>query len=311
MRTVERVMFAGVLALGTTLAGAQTVAPFFAGSYSAIDLGTVPGVPPNYGGLTFLNNDTMLLGGSANTLGAKIYAVPVIRNGDQRIVSFGTPTEYANANGPAGGIDGGLAFGPAGVLFYTTFSDNHVGQIKPGSTGPDKLTHLTPLGVTPSTGALQFVPAGMPGAGKLKIVSYSTSRWYSATVTPDGNGTFDINLELGIEITIGGGPEGIVYVPTGSVLFDNPAILISEYGVGRVSTFDVDANGDPIFASRRDFVTGLDGAEGAVIDPVTGDFLFSTFGGGNRIIQVTGFAIPEPSSLAFMAPMLMLGLRRR
>lgn len=311
MKTLQRVMFAGVIALGTTLAGAQTVAPFFAGNYSAIDLGTVAGVPANYGGLTFLNNDTLLLGGAANSLGAKIYAVPVIRNGDLRIVSFGTPSEYANANGPAGGIDGGLAFGPSGVLFYTTYSDNHVGQIKPGSTGPDKLTHLTPLGVTPSTGALQFVPAGMPGAGKLKLASYNANRWYSATVTPDGSGTFDISLEPGIEVSLVGGPEGIVYVPAGSVLFDNPAVLISEYSAGRVSTFDVDSNGDPIFASRRDFVTGLGGAEGAVIDPVTGDFLFSTFGGGNRIIQVTGFAIPEPSSLAFMAPLLVLGLRRR
>ena len=43
-------------------------------------------------------------------------------------------------------------------------------------------------------------------------------------------------------------------------------------------------------ATRRDFVTGLDGAEGAFVDPVTGDFLFSTYGGGNRVIVVRGFA---------------------
>jgi hypothetical protein len=35
------------------------------------------------------------------------------------------------------------------------------------------------------------------------------------------------------------------------------------------------------------------GAEGAVIDSVTGDFLFSTFGAANHVIAVRGFAIPN------------------
>lgn len=39
-------------------------------------------------------------------------------------------------------------------------------------------------------------------------------------------------------------------------------------------------------------MTGLSGAEGAAIDPLTGDFLFSTFGGGDRVIVVRGFAAP-------------------
>jgi hypothetical protein len=39
-------------------------------------------------------------------------------------------------------------------------------------------------------------------------------------------------------------------------------------------------------------VTGLVGAEGAWIDPLTGDFLFSTFGGSNRVIKVSGFELP-------------------
>jgi hypothetical protein len=45
------------------------------------------------------------------------------------------------------------------------------------------------------------------------------------------------------------------------------------------------------------------GAEGAVIDPVTGDFLFSTFGTGtDRIIRVSGFAAPSPPGAAVPAP---------
>ena len=52
------------------------------------------------------------------------------------------------------------------------------------------------------------------------------------------------------------------------------------------------ANGDPTLASRRNFVIGLEGAEGAAIDPSSGDFLFTTFGGGDRVIVVHGFTIP-------------------
>ena len=67
-----------------------------------------------------------------------------------------------------------------------------------------------------------------------------------------------------------------------------------------MSTYDVDANGDPIVAPRKEFMTGLGGAEGAFIDPFTGDFLFSTFGGGNRVIVVTGFSAPVPASFAVL-----------
>jgi hypothetical protein len=31
------------------------------------------------------------------------------------------------------------------------------------------------------------------------------------------------------------------------------------------------------------------GAEGATFDPISGDFLFSTYGGGNRVIALSGF----------------------
>ena len=60
---------------------------------------------------------------------------------------------------------------------------------------------------------------------------------------------------------------------------------------------------------------GLTGAEGSLIDPVTGDFLFSTFGGGDRLIVVQGFqaVLPEPSTLLLMTTGLLViaGLARR
>jgi hypothetical protein len=88
-----------------------------------------------------------------------------------------------------------------------------------------------------------------------------------------------------------------------------------------VAVYALDANGDPVLASRRNFLTGLEGAEGATLDPVTGDFLFSTFGGGDRVVLVSGFteppppAVPEPSTYALMlaglAACSVLARRRR
>ena len=69
-------------------------------------------------------------------------------------------------------------------------------------------------------------------------------------------------------------------------------MIVSEYANDVVSTYQFDANGNPTPASRALFINGLTGAEGAVIDPVTGDFLFSTFGSTNHVIVVRGFAIP-------------------
>ena len=66
-------------------------------------------------------------------------------------------------------------------------------------------------------------------------------------------------------------------------------VLISEYGTGTVSSYEIDLNGDPVPGTRRAFMTGLGGAEGGTRDPVSGDFLFSTFGGGSRVVVVRGF----------------------
>ena len=62
---------------------------------------------------------------------------------------------------------------------------------------------------------------------------------------------------------------------------------------GNIGFYNVDDNGDPEPQTRSTFISGLSGAEGAAIDPVTGDFLFGTYGSGNRIIRVVGFPPPD------------------
>ncbi len=276
---------------------AQTVAPAFAGSYSLETLGSVPGLPTPYGGVTFLDADTLLIGGAANTVVGRLHTIDVTRDAGGHITGFvGTAVVYGNIGE---NNDGGVTFGPGGVLFTTRYRQNALGQTKPGSTDEDTVTALTPLGIASSVGGAAFVPAGMPGAGQFKLASYNDSRWYSVPLTPDGSGTFTLGVPT-VDLAINGGPEGIAYVPTGSPLFAAPAVLVSEYSANVVAAYDVDGNGDPLPGTRRVLVQNLSGAEGAVIDPVSGDFLFSTFGTSNRLIRVGGF-VPPPATLISIA----------
>ncbi len=277
---------AGLLA---TAASAQTIVAPFDTAYSFTNLGSVTGIPGPLGGITFLHSDpnTLLLGGAANSGSGAIYAVPVTRDGSGHITGFGTPVLHASAPN----IDGGLTYGPGNVLFATGFPVHTLMQFRVGSTAPDSTIALgTATGIASSVGTCQFVPAGFPGAGSFKIASYSASTWHDVTLAPNASGTFDIT-GAGPAIGLSGGPEGILYPPGGSPLLpDFTTVLVSEYQSGNIAVYDLDANGDPVPATRRDFMTGLTGAEGAVIDPVSGDMLFSTFGGGDRVIAVRGFA---------------------
>ncbi len=317
-------------------AAAITFDAAFAPLYSATDLGPVPGLVTPYGGLTFgrsggaIDPSTLVIGGAANTSSADIRSIGVVRDASKHIIGFsGTSTFIATAPGISGnnGIDGGLQYGPGGVLFYTSYADNSIGQIKPGSAGPDKQIDLQGIGIgapgTASVGALGFVPIGFPGVGNLKVVLWNgPGTWYNSTVTPDGVGTYNIgNVTAITDMNTGPGgnvgPEGFVYVKAGNPGFAADSILLDEWTIGKVSAYTLDINGDPIVASRHEFITDLTGAEGAVLDPLTGDFLFSTFGAtdtSDHVIVVKGFtivpAVPEPGTLLLLAGGLVaLGLR--
>lgn len=295
----RRLTFAVAAALSLAPLNAQTITPEFATDYSYIDLGQVPGVPVRLGGLTFKQGDpnTILIGGSANNTAAKIYSIGVVRDIAGHITGFsGTAVEVASAaGGGGGGIDGGLDYGPDGVLFYTSYPDNYIEQLKPGSTVSDKSISAGTLGVDSSVGSLLFVPPGFPGAGRLKILSYNATKWYDAEIESDGSGTFNIvNVGTPISITAANGPEGAIYVGAGNAGFANDSVLVSAYSAGKIVAYEVDGNGDPLTTTARDFMAGLSGAEGATVDPLTNDFLFSTFGGGDRVIVVHGFEAPPP-----------------
>jgi hypothetical protein len=280
--------------LPAAAAPAQELEPPFDSAYSVTDLGTPPGVPARLGGLTLKagTTDRLLIGGLANESGGALYEIGLVRDGAGHITGFSdTAVRFADA----ANNDGGVVYGPGGVLFLARWENNELGQTKPGSTITDKIINLAPLGVTASPGAILFTPQGQPGGGSFKLAGYRDGQWYDADVVPDGAGTYDVaNLRAVSGAVLPGGPEGIVYVPSGSPRFDAPSLLVSEYSAGNVAAYRVDANGDPIISSRRTFIGGLSGAEGAFLDPLTGDFIFSTFGGAGRVIVVRGFRVPPP-----------------
>ncbi len=313
MRPILAGLLLGLSTAVVAPAQAQTLGAEFATAYSVFDLGSITGLPSNYGGLAFIDANTLLIGGAANSGAGSLYTIGVTRNSNGFVSGFsGSAQRYGGAGATIGEFnDGGVVFGPGGVLFTARWPSNELGQTLPGATDETRIIDLGPMGVASSLSAINFVPAGFGGAGQIKLVSYGGGQWYSAGLSPDGNGTFDLvglapvdldPLAAGIQ-NVPGGPEGFVYIAAGSVAFGVNSMLVSEYGSGLVGAYEVDANGDPLVATRRTFLSGLSGAEGAVIDPVTGDFLFSTFGGGSRVVRVSGFAapVPEPTTWLLMA----------
>jgi hypothetical protein len=268
--------------------------PAYAGSYSAIDIGPRPVVSGDTGALTFKDANTLYIDANTFQANAEIYAITVTRDNSQHITGFsGVATKVANA--PY--CDGGLQFGPGGVLFYTAYNINQLGQIKPGSINPDKTINLTPLNVSPSVGSLRFVPFGFGGgAGSLKLISWDSKTWYNTYVSPDGRGTYDVNTVSSPSISLA--PffwEGMAFVAAGQSLFPVNSVLINADLQEAVYAFELDANGNPKTNTQKHFMDVSDPV-GMTIDPVTGDILISTEQGplAHHITVVRGFTPVTP-----------------
>ncbi len=279
------------LACASPVGGQIILHPPYVTYYSLVDLGAAAGVPGPYGGMTFKagDSDTILIAGGANTASGQLFAIKVQRDLDGHIIGF---SDSARLFADAPNNDGGVAYGPGGVLFLSRYPLNELGQIKPGHITTDRVVDLSSHGVTASPGGLNFVPPGWPNAGRLIINGYNDGKFYTVDLKPDALGTYGVT-NVTFETQISGGTEGFIFVPPGSVLFSNyNSMLVCHYSSGEIQAFQLTANSAPVPETKSVFISGLTGAEGAVIDPVSGDFLFSTFGGGDRVIAVRGFNRP-------------------
>jgi len=299
-----------LLAAGTVCSG-QSMTSTYSGSYSLTDLHSITGVPTNYGALTFEagNSNTLLIGGGADTGTGAIYAVSLTRGAGGHITGFsGSATSFSLA----ANIDGGLDYAPNGsTLLYTGYQTDVLGQILPGHTSPSVVTSLNSIGIgTPgsdSTGSFAFVPSEFPGGGNLLIASYDSANLYKVPYTLQGNGTYSFSAATLLNNYGSVGFEGLAYVKGGNPDFASDTVLVADYNGNQTLAYTLDSNGAPT-GTAKVFVTGLTGAVGAAVDPVTGDFLFSTFGASNQVFVVSGFTIPIPEPAFYAAGMGILGL---
>ncbi len=304
----SRVAFRSGLLVGLLLGGhlvqAQSVDPFYAGHYSIRSISNILTVPRFLGGVVIRTNNpnVMLVAGESESPAAKIYQVTLQRGADGHITNFtGTATVFANTPGasedgnpPWTGLSGDWDFGPNGVLFYLS-PDNSLGQIKSGFTSPAKHVDMgVAAGITVGGGVVT-VPAGLPGAGRFKFLAASGSAWYDVPLTSDGSGTYNVGSPAATVALVGIFPFGAVYVPAGTAGFANASIVLCHVS-GSLLTYEVNSNGDPLPATVRTFVTGLVNPTGVSRDPVTGDFIFTSFDDTEGFYVVGNFApAPLPS----------------
>jgi hypothetical protein len=260
------------------------------------------GASSGYASIAFAPGDpnTLLFSGTSYNTEAMLYSIGLTRDANQHITGF-----VSNAVAPLAvpGLGPTLEYGPHQVLrFYTAVNNNQLGMIAPSSTLPAKvidLSALTPTAID-GPGPLAFVPQGMPGSNSLKIAS-EAGELYNVSLTPDGHGAFDISVVQDIATLAGFGvidgntnePTGLAYVAAGNPHFRKPTLLTSgcDFNTGadsNVVAYQIDSNGNPILSTQSIVVTNLC-ATAMVVDPLTGDVLFSTFYGFPDLFALTGF----------------------
>ena len=169
-----------------------------------------------------------------------------------------------------------MAYGPGGVLFYTSYNDNGWGQIQPGSSSPSKVDPL-PASITPTVGSL-----GFDDAGHMKVTSFLGNSWYDTTLSPDGSGTFNMTvngpgIDLGLNLTR---KASAMFPPAHR---SSPARALDRrcWG-GPKHAYNVDANNDPITSSARVFMIWRIWAA-SPSSPLTGDLLDDYHGNGKAM----------------------------
>ncbi|MBL9103646.1 MAG: hypothetical protein JNL82_22050 [Myxococcales bacterium] len=278
-----------------TPAGPEVViAPEFADLYTTYELGQVPGIPPEarLGGCIVAKDDpgSLLIAGFSEDPVGKLYKIGVERGACDHIVGFVGTAEVV-ADTPY--IDANLLYVQSGLLFYPEWPVNILSQLLPGSFVADRSTDMEALGVAYSISGIGFVPPNLADPGGMRSLSWPGGEWYHLDRAPDGE-LFTISNPLQTA-TLAGGPGGFAYVPPGSPGFATDHVIVAEWSADTVGVYQVDAVGDPMERTRKDFFTAFPRPWGAYFEPLTGDYLFLTWGAGmDRVYIIQGFMPPPP-----------------
>jgi hypothetical protein len=281
-------------------ADVQLAAPFDT-LYTVYDLGQVPGVPLPLGGtvISSTNPNILLVAGASESPSGAIYAINVERDACNHIIGFsGTATQVASA--PY--VDANLVYTSANLLVYTEWPQYIVSQLRAGSTAPDRSTYFGDIGMITSgdmgPGGLGLVPPNLAAANEMRVVTWPQGRWFHVTSAPDGN-LLSVTA-TNQTTTLPNEPGGFAYVPAGSPGFTNQSLIVAEWRLGnadmdRVAVYEVDGQGDPMVNTRREFFSRFPRPWGAYFEPLTGDYLFLSWGtGADKVFIVQGFVPPPP-----------------
>lgn len=265
----------------------------FAPLYKAYELGAVPGVPDHLGGCLVKSDDknTMLFVGASETQTGAIYSIKLKRDACGHIVGF-DGAAVKTADTPY--VDANLLYAPGNVIFYTGWPVGEFSQLLLGADKPAQTVSLKGMGMPDSAGGLGFVPPPLAGQGGLRTVSWPNGDWYHLGYKLGVAPLFDIG-PLEKKVTLPGGPGGFAYVPSGSPGFAKQSVVVSEWSADKVATYEVDAAGDPVVATRKELFSAFPKPWGAYFEPETGDFLFLTWGSPpDKVFVVQGFTKPPP-----------------
>ncbi len=276
------------------------LAPAFAPHYAAYDLGTVPGVPNPLGGAAVRvdDHDTLLIAGASESPDGAIYSIGLQRDACGHIIGFvGTAQQVAST--PF--VDANLVWASPELLVYSEWPQFTLGQLLGDATAPSRRDDLVAAGMDDTDdlgpGGLGFVPPGLAAEDELRMVSWPAGRWYHVA-TSDDAGLLAVGAAT-LATTLPNEPGGFAYVPAGSPGFVGQSLIVAEWRTGdptldRVAVYDVDDAGDPLPATRREFFVRFPRPWGAYFEPVTGDYLFLSWGtGADHVYVVQGF-VPPP-----------------
>jgi hypothetical protein len=286
-----------------TPAGATVqLAPPFDMFYTAYDLGPVPGVPDPLGGTAILaaSPGTLLVAGGSESDTGAIYSIGVARDQCGHITGF-TGTATVAATTPF--VDANLVYATHDLL-YSEWPEYTMSQLAGTATAPSRSTDLRPLGMSVADGdqgpgGMGLVPPSLVAANELRLVTWPGGRWYHATTAPDAGGLLAVSA-VTQTVTVPNEPGGFAYVPAGSPGFTNQSVIVAEWRsadptLDRVAVYEVDANGDPMVATRQEFFHTFPRPWGAYFEPLTGDYLFLSWGAGvDHVYIVQGFVPPPP-----------------